>query len=119
MTTYTDPKLLDVAGALDVLPNLPLDGSPDADRELATGTDGSGLALWLALNTDNRCKSGSIADKTMSRRVAGDENGAVAVSACYDKSKGPSTTAVNESCRWAMTDLNRRLPPCKGGALAN
>ena len=34
---YTDPKLLDVAGALDALPTLPLHG-PDEDRMGATGT---------------------------------------------------------------------------------
>jgi integrase len=28
---YTDPKLLDVVGALDALPSLPLDGGPNAD----------------------------------------------------------------------------------------
>ncbi len=39
MQTYTDPRLLDVAGALDVLPDLPLDGRPDAERMRATGTD--------------------------------------------------------------------------------
>ena len=34
-TVYTDPKLLDVAGALRVLPALPLDGAALAP----TGTD--------------------------------------------------------------------------------
>ena len=36
---YTDPKLLDVAGALDALPLLPLDGGDERPR--ATGTDGA------------------------------------------------------------------------------
>jgi len=39
MNVYTDPRLLDVAGALDVLPDLPLDGRPDAERMRATGTN--------------------------------------------------------------------------------
>lgn len=30
MNVYTDPRLLDVAGALDALPDLPLDGAPEA-----------------------------------------------------------------------------------------
>ena len=38
---YTDPKLLDVAGALDALPALPLDAKPQADRQRATGTTGA------------------------------------------------------------------------------
>src|SRR5262249_19791611 len=42
MRTYTDPRLLDVHGALDALPALPLDIDPDAGREAlrATGTEG-------------------------------------------------------------------------------
>jgi len=43
MNTYTDPKLLDVAGAVEALPNLPLgDGSQPGENVLsATGTDDS------------------------------------------------------------------------------
>lgn len=44
MNTYTDPRLLDVAGALDVLPDLPLHGGPIADRQRATGTADSSPA---------------------------------------------------------------------------
>src|SRR5205807_5459514 len=42
MNVYTDPKLLDVRGALDALPILPLDGG-NSQRETvqATGTEGS------------------------------------------------------------------------------
>jgi len=40
MNTYTDPRLLDVAGALDALPPLPLDDQPDTQQARATGTDG-------------------------------------------------------------------------------
>ncbi len=42
MMTYTDPKLLDVQGALDALPLLPLSDTPQSQREVAkaTGTDG-------------------------------------------------------------------------------
>ena len=40
MNTYTDPRLLDVAGALDVLPALPLDAGPGAERQRATRTGG-------------------------------------------------------------------------------
>ena len=41
MNTYTDPKLLDVYGALDSLPSLPLTDAPRSQREVAkaTGTD--------------------------------------------------------------------------------
>ena len=40
MNVYTDPRLLDVAGALDALPSLPLDG-PAAETAQATGTEGA------------------------------------------------------------------------------
>ena len=41
MNTYTDPKLLDVCGALDSLPSLNLNASPSTERNQmrATGTD--------------------------------------------------------------------------------
>jgi hypothetical protein len=41
MNVYTDPKLLDVDGAIQSLPALPLDTNPASDREViaATGTD--------------------------------------------------------------------------------
>jgi hypothetical protein len=53
---YTDPKLLDVAGALNALPALALKPSPSKQQTQATGTDGKGyqneasaIALLIAL----------------------------------------------------------------------
>ena len=40
MNTYTDPRLLDVAGALDALPDLPLTNGQDAQELRKTGTTG-------------------------------------------------------------------------------
>ena len=65
---YTDPKLLDVSGALDALPSLPLDRKPSADSERAraTGTetyDAGAVALLVALPDDKRCETVSISDK--------------------------------------------------------
>ena len=52
---YTDPHLLDVAGALDVLPRLDLSGIHGSSRERATGTDAVvALAPTLAPNPRNR-----------------------------------------------------------------
>ena len=54
---YTDPKLLDVAGALNALPALPLDPKPAREQAKATGTDGAhieasgAIALLIALNS--------------------------------------------------------------------
>jgi integrase len=66
---YTDPKLLDVEGALDALPSLSLDAGPTAERERvrATGTDGlssSAVAPLVALNDGNGSKMLCIGDKT-------------------------------------------------------
>ena len=38
MNVYTDPRLLDVAGAMGSLPDLPLEDTPNRERHLATGT---------------------------------------------------------------------------------
>jgi integrase len=69
---YTDPKLLDVHGALDALPSLPLDTgqTPIQERARATGTDTYGqssVALSVALTPDNRGEIGLNAGKTASR----------------------------------------------------
>jgi hypothetical protein len=53
MGLYTDPKLLDVQGALEALPALPLDGTA-ADAIRATGTDDS-LVRAVAPTFDNPC----------------------------------------------------------------
>src|SRR5262249_51693591 len=57
MNVYTDPAVLDVRGALDVLPSLPLAGDLGRRETMqATGTDGNEartLAPTLAPTTDN------------------------------------------------------------------
>lgn len=71
---YTDPKLLDVAGAIDALPALPLDATPpQSNVAQATGTDAAlpipetnttarTLVLPLVLAGGNSCNSESIPD---------------------------------------------------------
>jgi integrase len=56
MQTYTDPKLLDVAGALDVLPSLPLDDSLRSQREEARG------AHWTLLVSKHVPEAGDSSD---------------------------------------------------------
>ena|GEM_PF-4539973 len=65
MNVYTDPKLLDVKGALESLPSLPLDAArPEAQR--ATGTDdaNSWLAPVLAPKPDKTSGSWATAGTT-------------------------------------------------------
>jgi len=66
---YTDPKLLDVSGALDALPSLPLNSGRDTtqERARATGTDALGpcaVAPFVALNHGNGRQTAFIGDKT-------------------------------------------------------
>jgi integrase len=99
MNLYTDPKLLDVHGAVESLPSLPLDVGPDEGRQVATaggGSDGAArtLALGLALKIDKPCKSGSIGGKTPDLDKEVSEPMPVVVSAYADKRKKPQTFAV-------------------------
>ena len=45
MGVYTDPRLLDLAGAVERLPDLPLDGRTDREAGQATGTDGKAASV--------------------------------------------------------------------------
>jgi hypothetical protein len=61
---YTDPRLLDVHGALDALPDLPLDAGPDLGRESfrVTGTADGPLAPPLAPTWCKPGQTGAIPD---------------------------------------------------------
>jgi len=104
MNVYTDPKLLDVAGAVEALPALPLGaGAQTAGNVLsATGTDDlppSPLVPVLVPTGDKRGRLQSIVGKSAR---ASDETGeaeSVAVSACLVKRKDPLTSAVNGSSK--------------------
>ena len=62
---YTDPRLLDIAGAMDVLPELPLDRVDEAGHHRATGTHSAdSLAPVLAPDLHKRGPSESIIGKT-------------------------------------------------------
>ena len=96
MNTYTDPKLLDVHGALDVLPDLPVD-SGESTRQMATGTVGASaeFAPGFAPKADRSGKSRSTRDNRQNSRPAKRSQAADDVSACGDKRNNPLTTAVN------------------------
>jgi len=69
MNVYTDPRLLDVHGALDALPTLSLGEQPNCQpaQVRATGTDdvtARQFAPAFAPKTDNRCKPLSIVDNS-------------------------------------------------------
>ena len=71
MNVYTDPRLLDIAGALESLPAMPLGHRPDEkQQQQATGTDPSFslVAPMVAPNSGKESKLGTITDN--SKRVA-------------------------------------------------
>ncbi len=110
MNVYTDPKLLDVAGAMEALPALPLgDGRQTAANVLsATGTDDlapSPLVPVLVPTSGKPCILGSILDKSTSNRGEDVEAGAVAVSDCPVKRNNPLTSAVNGLQKGWLTGL--------------
>ena len=100
MNVYTDPKLLDVHGALDSLPALSLDGERRSIPQTAkaTGTDdlpASPFAPAFAPTTVKPCKSGSIADKSPSpgkSQTAARPRGATSMPV---KANNPLTIAVS------------------------
>jgi hypothetical protein len=103
MNVYTDPRLLDVAGALDSLPSLPLTGQSEGEAVRATGTDGRAnflpemdgnlVAPTVAPTFDKPRTTLAIADNPSSKR----DSHTLAVSADCDKRKEPLTIPVNGS----------------------
>ncbi len=101
MQTYTDPKLLDVRGALDSLPSLPLPGehstTPDVAR--ATGTEDLRqipFAPRFAPTPDKPRKFESFVDKGPVASTVGTGKGEVDVTSNAVNRKGSLTVAVNE-----------------------
>jgi len=77
MNIYTDPRLLDVAGALDALPSLPLGGGPDAERMKATGTDAASLVPVLVPTPVNSKTNESSGDNVARMRLPAGIGGSV------------------------------------------
>jgi integrase len=81
MNVYTDPKLLDVAGAMESLPSLPLGAGPqrEAAAVSATGTDDSTpspFAPAFAPTTGKPCILGAVLDQIATNGDEGDKAGA-------------------------------------------
>ena len=100
MNTYTDPKLLDVQGAMELLPDLPLvDHPPEINQ--ATGTHGGAsllaptLAPVLAPKADKSSTAGSTVDKRPTDGAAQSEPEADDVSRTVVKQNKPLTLLVN------------------------
>jgi integrase len=132
MQTYTDPKLLDVQGALDVLPTLSLNAAKENTVE-ATGTDGKvdetlqalssvtarKFAPEFAPTSDNEVKRLTTADKMNSHEQAINPSDTIAVSAELVKRKNPLTFPVNGCTEWALRGSNPRPHGCDPCALTS
>ena len=96
---YTDPALLDVSGALDALPSLPLSPSPgdETERLRATGTE-TALARLAPPLAPNQCKPGeseTTGDNLSMQAPVSPSVLPLAVSPCSGNEKGPLTIAVS------------------------
>ena len=102
MNTYTDPRLLDVAGAMNALPNLPLQDNPQHEAHRATGTadtrahnDSSGPRQFAPAFAPNPGKPGAnvtIPDKTAKDSLRNDSqvtSRAIDVMSTADNRKEP------------------------------
>ena len=100
MNVYTDPRLLDVVGALDALPLLPLDGEVETNQATlsATGTESKRppkIAPMLAPNPDKPCKSLSSVVKMTACKIKRKGNPRIDASPYSVKRKTPLTNHVN------------------------
>jgi integrase len=100
MNTYTDPKLLDVAGAMEVLPSLPLTGREVSEgvATSATGTNNSTACQFAPEFVPGVGKPRtlqSIVDKVASEAKRSRLAHTVAVSSYAVKQNNPLATAVN------------------------
>jgi len=110
MGVYTDPKLLDVHGALAVLPQLPLAGPAGLASVLMTGTDPRTVAPTVAPTLCNQGQTGSFPVNLGEVLEALAGRGAVAVTSMPVNTKDPLTTAVSESSLVGATGLEPVTP---------
>ena len=124
MQVYTDPKLLDVRGALDALPALPLGGEQTtlAASVKATGTEDltpSPFAPRFAPTADNASKSGATAGKRNTEAAGGTGQATIAASADAVNENTRLSSADNRVSIWAARGSNPRPHGCDPCALAN
>ena len=109
MNVYTDPRLMDVAGALDALPTLPLNG-PATECGRMTGTDGRSVAPTVAPTRCNGGQTESTTGNLVKVWAALSERAARAVTSMPVKAKDSLTTGVNESGRVGATGFEPVTP---------
>lgn len=118
---YTDPRLLDIGGALDALPTLALDRTePKSHR--ATGTDQASLMRLAPPLAPTRCKPATkpcIDDKEKAEPPNSLGSARLSKSPEFLGSGDTLTGSGKASEEWAMQDLNLRPPACRAGEHAS
>ena len=127
MNVYTDPRLLDVAGAMNALPSFPLNSSPRTSEAVAaTGTAGSvdskpsgQLAPNLAPTLAHRGHSESFPVNLgkIDEPTTGKPDRAKNIE--KPTKKGSFSAFENEPLKRPRRDLNPQPPDRQSGALTN
>jgi hypothetical protein len=120
---YTDPKLLDVAGALDALPALPLDPNPLRNEAKATGTDGAvhadAIALLIASNSgQTRAGGGTSGNRRKSNAKAAKDEYSAASDVSVNRN-GSRSTGDHEPARERAMGLEPTTASLEGWHSAN
>src|SRR5262249_41489893 len=118
---YTDPRLLDVRGALDALPALPLGAGPDTDQEAlqATGTDDRRPFPPEFPPTGGKPgQTESIPDNQIGGRLASIDPTQVDANLEISGETADFSTVDGAKCESGWPDSNRRSPAPKAGGLA-
>ncbi len=116
---YSDPKLIDLRGALDVLPALPLDGL-DPRQQWATGTDDAlALARVLALNPDSRVHTQPILGESADRNGAPVAESSTRASVGDVEGKTRTASGVNKWHQQRATRLERATIILEGCTSSN
>jgi integrase len=115
MNVYTDPRLLDVRGALEVLPALPLDAADRGQAGVVTGTDAKEtrtLSPLLAPTADKQGQALSLPGNP----DRGGQASTLAVSGCPVNEKGRLSSADNRpACRGDWIRTSDLLNPIQEG----
>ncbi len=109
MNVYTDPRLLDVQGALGALATLSLDAASEPMSQRATGTDDQSarslVAPMVAPNLVQPCRSQSLTGNATSPRGGADGPSTGGASDATVKRKARQSTTDHRACEERVKGL--------------
>jgi hypothetical protein len=124
MNVYTDPRLLDVSGAMESLPSMPLHGQPRNPSETAkaTGTDARTAQEFPPVFPPGTAQSGISGSIPVTLgKMTETQVGKPVRPENVEKptKKGSFSTFENEPLKRPRRDLNPQPPDRQSGALTN